>query len=226
MPEPWPCIRGDAVVRLTGQVFTKRMADTIVRHAKKKLEACKKAEAEAAAAAAAAARKKKNKKGKKKPPPRRRRNGRIRNGATDDGKRWHFEMRGTPQAKSKLQEEIGEFEERHNLYGLRAKGLTEIVAEDGCGAQGWHFDYGDHVENKNKASLMIACSREGATFEYIDKNKKVQKIHLKQGYGVMWGRKVEHRGSAYKKENVRLHAYIMGGDRGPHASYPTKVYHF
>ena len=69
MPEPWPCIRGDAVVRLTGQVFTKRMADTIVRHAKKKLEACKKAEAEAAAAAAAAARKKKNKKGKKKPPP-------------------------------------------------------------------------------------------------------------------------------------------------------------
>ena len=42
----------------------------------------------------------------------------------------------------------------------------------------------------------------------------------------MWGRKVEHRGSAYKKENVRLHAYIMGGDRGPHASYPTKVYHF
>ena len=226
MPEPWPCIRGDAVVRLTGQVFTKRMADTIVRHAKKKLEACKKAEAEAAAAAAAAARKKKNKKGKKKPPPRRRRNGRIRNGATDDGKRWHFEMRGTPQAKSKLQEEIGEFEERHNLYGLRAKGLTEIVAEDGCGAQGWHFDYGHHVENKNKASLMIACSREGATFEYMDKDKKVKTINLRQGYGVMWGRKVEHRGSAYKKENVRLHAYIMGGDRGPHASYPTKVYHF
>ena len=232
MPEPWPCIRGDAV-RLTGQVFTKRMADTIVSHAKKKLEACKKAEAEAAAAAAAAAaRKKKNKKGKKKPPPRRRRNGRIRNGATGlhgdmgDGKRWHFEMRGTPQAKRKLLMALGDFEERHKVYGLRAVGLTELVAEDGCGAQGWHFDYGDHVQNKNKASLMIACSREGATFEYMDKDKKVKTIHLPQGYGVMWGRKVEHRGSAYKKENVRLHAYIMGGDRGPHASYPTKVYHF
>ena len=100
-----------------------------------KLQACKEAEAEAAAAAAAA-RKKKNKKGKKKQPPSkpRRREGRIRNGGTSlhgdlgDGKRWHFEMRGTPQAKRKLQEEIGEFEERHNLYGLRAKGLTEIVA--------------------------------------------------------------------------------------------------
>ena len=240
MPEPWPCIRGDAVVRLTGQVFTKRMADAIVNHANKKLQACKEAEAEAAAAAAAARKKKnknkrlftRNKKGKKKQPPRRRRDGRIRNGGTSlhgdlgDGKRWHFEMRGTPQAKRKLQEEIGEFEERHNLYGLRAVGLAWLVAEDGCEAQGWHFDYGDHVENKNKASLMIACSREGATFEYMDKDKKVKTINLRQGYGVMWGRKVEHRGSAYKKENVRLHAYIMGGDRGPHASYPTKVYHF
>ena len=82
------------------------------------------------------------------------------------------------------------------------------------------------VNEGRVSSSHLRFRLEGATFEYMDKDKKVKTIHLRQGYGVMWGRKVEHRGSAYKKENVRLHAYIMGGDRGPHASYPTKVYHF
>jgi len=95
--------------------------------------------------------------------------------------------------------------------GLRMNDAVVIHSSAGCAQQAWHTDF-DPITMKNcvtnKPAGVILAIEEGTTFEeYPNTTHK-----LNVGDILVFDGDVVHAGSAYAKENVRVHAYIDACD--------------
>ena len=103
------------------------------------------------------------------------------------------------------------FLQAHNFLKNRTVGTTAILhSKSGCKRQQWHTDYDPELCKLTSLKPMGAIfALEDNTYFNIHKKRK---IVLKKGQILIFDGDLVHAGSAYDKENTRIHFYLDSPD--------------
>jgi hypothetical protein len=94
----------------------------------------------------------------------------------------------------------------HELKGAILSPWQLILSKAGCAQQALHMDW-DPQPNVHKAfACLVALQNE--TFLDVASNGGRAQIKMEEGDVLIFRADLVHAGSAYRKRNVRLHAYF------------------
>jgi hypothetical protein len=91
--------------------------------------------------------------------------------------------------------------------GLSKQPPSLLLSEEGCIEQDFHYDYDPNEEESYLSFSSIVFLENNGKLLFKSRNGTVKEIQFKSGDWIVFRGVKLHAGSAYKKENLRLHFY-------------------